>query len=174
MNEPNVSEELAGRTLTLDVYIATTAMVSSFSGSAGVPEFLVQGRAESISVRQNHTEQGETRHGGFTLISTGHDEEKDDLKTIFDGLAKRWRDETEGSSLTMRRYAHPSYQAILVLGGREPEVVKLILQEMQKRPDMWFEALRRLTDKNPAEYAKSFEDATKAWLEWGRKERLIS
>ncbi len=54
------------------------------------------------------------------------------------------------------------------------KVVELILKEMQNRPDMWFEALRRLTNKNPAESAMTFADATKAWLDWGREQRIIS
>ena len=103
--------------------------------------------------------------------------EKEELETIFNGLAKKWRDETRWSSMTMRRYAHPSYQAILVLGGKEPrEVTKLILRQMQKNPDMWFEALRRLNNQkdDPAKNAKTFEEATDSWLAWGIKEGLIS
>ncbi|HEY1718718.1 MAG TPA: hypothetical protein VGH42_10570 [Verrucomicrobiae bacterium] len=100
--------------------------------------------------------------------------DKAELEKIFNGLAKKWKDETGGSSLTMRRYAHSSYQSILVLGGKEPKVVTLILQELQRRPDMWFEALRRLTNEDPAKNAKSFEDSTKAWLKWGQDKQLIS
>ncbi len=99
------------------------------------------------------------------------------LETIFNVHAKKWRDETRWSAVTMRRYAHPSYQAILVLGGKEPlEVTKLILKQMQKSPDMWFEALRRLNNlkDEPAKNAKTFEEATSSWLAWGIKEGLIS
>ena len=97
-----------------------------------------------------------------------------ELKTIFNGLAKKWKEETGGASLTMRRYADSSYQSILVLGGKEPKVVDLILHELQRSPDMWFEALRRLTNEDPAKGVKSFEDATKAWLKWGRDKKRIA
>jgi hypothetical protein len=96
------------------------------------------------------------------------------LEEQFKELAKTWREATEGSSLIMRRYAHPSYQAILVLGGKEPRVVEWILKDMQKTPDMWFEALRRLTGENPAIDTKTFDDSVKAWLKWGRNNHLIS
>jgi hypothetical protein len=96
-------------------------------------------------------------------------ETQSQLEMIFNGLVKKWKAETGGSSLTTRRYAHPSYQSILVLGGKEPEVVKLILKELQRSPDMWFEALRHLTNENPAKDAKSFELSTKAWLKWDRE-----
>jgi hypothetical protein len=97
-----------------------------------------------------------------------------EVETLFNGFVKTWKDDTAGSSLIMRRYAHPSYQAILVLGGKEPHVVELILRELQKSPDMWFEALRRLTNEDPAKDAKNFEDTTKAWLKWWRDKQLIA
>jgi hypothetical protein len=102
------------------------------------------------------------------------DAEEAELKKLFKGLVEKWKKETGSSSLTLRRYAHPSYQAILVLGGRDKNVVKLILRELEERPDMWFEALRRLTDENPANEVKTFEGAVKAWLDWGRKKQLIT
>ena len=92
----------------------------------------------------------------------------DELRTIFNGLVTKWRKETGGSSLVMRRYAHSAYQSILVLGGKEPMVIDLILRELQERPDMWFEALRRLTNENPAKDAKSFEESRQAWIQWGK------
>ena len=90
---------------------------------------------------------------------------------IFEGLAESWRESTGGYSLTYRRYAHPSYQAILVLGK---DSIPFILRELQQRPDLWFEALRLLTKENPAQNAKSFNDAVSCWLRWGKQNRFIS
>ena len=114
--------------------------------------------------------------GRFVIEKIVVEETSEDveLKTIFNGLAKKWIEETGGASLTMRRYADSSYQSILVLGGKEPKVVDLILHELQRSPDMWFEALRRLTNEDPAKGVKSFEDATKAWLKWGRDKKRIA
>lgn len=100
--------------------------------------------------------------------------ENEDTEKDFKRLAKKWRDETGSSSLTMRRYADSSYQSILVLGGRDKTVVKLILQELKTQPDMWFEALRRLTNEDPAKGEKTFDGAVKAWLKWGKDKTLIS
>ena len=86
------------------------------------------------------------------------------VKSRFMELAKQWADETGGYSVTTRRYAHPTYQAILALKG---DVVPFILEELRHRPDWWFEALRALTRANPVRPQSSFEEAVTAWLEWG-------
>jgi hypothetical protein len=76
--------------------------------------------------------------------------------------------------VTLRRYAHGSYQAILVLGAREPEVVTLILRELQQRPDWWFEALKVLTKENPVKPGASFDEAVNTWIDWGKRNNRIS
>jgi hypothetical protein len=93
----------------------------------------------------------------------------EELETIFNGLVKTWKEATGGYSVTLRRYAHGSYQSILVLGAREPEVVTLILRELQQRPDWWFEALKVLTKENPVKPGASFEEAVNIWIDWGKK-----
>lgn len=99
--------------------------------------------------------------------------DKAELKTIFNGLVKTWKEGTAGYSITTRRYAHGSYQAILVLG---PDVVPLILIELQNRPDWWFEALKALTKADPTKPTDNFHAAVKAWLQWGKEQKppLIS
>jgi hypothetical protein len=96
-----------------------------------------------------------------------------ELKTIFAGLVKNWREATGGYSLTMRRYAHTSYQSILALEPKK-DVVSLILIELQQRPDRWFEALKALTKANPAQDAKTFDETVQRWIEWGKTEKHIS
>jgi hypothetical protein len=95
-----------------------------------------------------------------------------ELETIFKGLANKWREETGGYSLTMRRYAHGSYQSILALEPKK-EVVSLILLELRQRPDRWFEALKALTKANPARDAKTFNETVQLWIEWGKNEKYI-
>jgi hypothetical protein len=99
--------------------------------------------------------------------------DKAELEIIFNGLVKTWKEGTSGFSITTRRYAHGSYQAILVLG---PDVVPLILRELQNRPDWWFEALKALTKADPTKPTDNFHDAVKAWLRWGKEQKppLIS
>jgi hypothetical protein len=96
-----------------------------------------------------------------------------ELELIFSGLANTWREATSGYSLTIRRYAHPSYQSILALEPKK-QVISLILKELEIRPDRWFEALKALTSQNAAFNAKSFEETVQCWLEWGRSEKYIA
>lgn len=101
---------------------------------------------------------------------------KAELETIFKGLAKNWQEATGSYSLNMRRYSHPTYQVLMLALGKENvgDVVPLILNELQHRPDVWFEALKVLTKANPAQNSKSFDDAVAAWIAWGKKEKYIS
>jgi len=103
-------------------------------------------------------------------ISFQRAETTSDLEQIFNGLVKNWKEATGGYSVTARRYAHPSYQAILVL---KEDVVPLILRELQQRPDWWFEALKALTKENPVTAGATFEEAVNAWIDWGKRNHRI-
>jgi hypothetical protein len=98
-----------------------------------------------------------------------------ELEIIFKGLAKNWREATGGFSLNMRRYTHETYQVLIHTLKREDakDVVPLILRELQQRPDMWFEALKTITQENPGKDSKTFDDAVRAWLNWGKVKRYI-
>ena len=100
-------------------------------------------------------------------------EKTSELEIIFNGLAKNWREATGGNALTMRRYAHASYQSILALEPKK-EVISLILHELQERPDRWFEALKALTKTNPAQDSKTFDETVQRWIDWGKAENYIS
>jgi hypothetical protein len=94
------------------------------------------------------------------------------LETIFNGLVKKWKEETRGYSVTSQKYAHPSYQSILVLG---PEVVPFILRDLQTNSGRWFEALKALTKRDDiTKPSDSYDDAVKAWIAWGKDNKLIS
>jgi hypothetical protein len=94
-----------------------------------------------------------------------------ELEVIFNGLVTHWQEETGLYSVTTRRYAHPSYHAILVL---KDDVVPLILRELQTRPDWWFEALKTLTKQDPVSPNSTFEQAVRAWIEWGKRTKIIA
>ena len=90
------------------------------------------------------------------------------LRETFDRLARAWSDETGAYSITSRRYAHPTYQAILALGR---DVVPLILVRLKDRPDWWFAALTALAKPkvDPVRRGATFSESVDAWLEWGRQ-----
>lgn len=99
-------------------------------------------------------------------------DEQFELETIFNGLAKIWKESTGGLSSTSRRFTHPTYLAILRLG---PETIPLILMELQQRPDWWFDALEYLTkpEPPPTKPSDTFQDAALAWIIWGKSRGII-
>ena len=93
-----------------------------------------------------------------------------ELEKIFNGLVEKWKSETGSWSSISRRYAHPAYQAILVLGK---DALPLIFQSLKKEPDYWFAALRALIPDNPVSRDASFDQAVDAWLRFGKDEGYL-
>jgi hypothetical protein len=90
---------------------------------------------------------------------------------LFEQLAHEWRRDTLGESSFMRIVVHRSYQRIIGLG---PEVVPLILLELEREPRLWFWALTAITGENPAEGEDTVRGAADRWLEWGRQHKYLS
>jgi hypothetical protein len=90
-----------------------------------------------------------------------------ELEKRFRSLAKRWRKETEHLSSTARMAKHPAYQEIISLGE---SAIPLLLAELERRPDFWFEALRAITRDNPVppESTGNVKEMAKLWIAWGR------
>jgi hypothetical protein len=57
-----------------------------------------------------------------------------------------------------------------------PEVVPLILAELDKEPDHWFWALEAITEENPVgdNIAGDMAASAKAWVQWGRNNGLLT
>ncbi|OLE21537.1 MAG: hypothetical protein AUI36_34350 [Cyanobacteria bacterium 13_1_40CM_2_61_4] len=91
--------------------------------------------------------------------------EEELLQETFSNLATDWKASTAAWSSIARRYAHPSYQAILALGK---DAIPLILNELKNRPDYWFAALRVLTKDSPVGPEVGFDQAVEGWLAWGK------
>lgn len=106
----------------------------------------------------------------YILTSSAHKSERvgdfgaKESAIVFRGLVELWKRETRGISLQQERADHPSYQALSRLGTN---TIPLLLVELRDRPDFYFEALRLLTGVNPAEAEPRFDDAVKAWIQWG-------
>jgi hypothetical protein len=94
----------------------------------------------------------------------------DSLRSRFRQLADTWSEETGDSSFIQTKVRHPAYQQIIALG---PEVVPLILRELEESPAHWFWALAAITGENPVPATSTFREAVAAWLSWGRDRGLI-
>ena len=85
------------------------------------------------------------------------------LAALFDQLAQEWRAETQYLSSTTQIATHPAYQRIIGLG---PQVIPLILAELERRPGHWAWALKALTGEDPAppEAQGRVAATAEAWL----------
>ena len=99
-----------------------------------------------------------------------------DTETVeekFRRLVDEWKKGRPWWSSNLREHsAHPAYQGIIELGGA---AVPLILDEMRRSPDWWFDALRRLTRADPVPESDrgSLSKMTQAWLAWGEERGLL-
>jgi len=94
------------------------------------------------------------------------------LAERFSTLAAEWKRDTVLLSSTSAITAHPAYQAIIALG---PAVVPLLLQDLEREPTHWFEALQAITGEDPVpeQQRGRILAMTEAWLAWGRSRGLI-
>ena len=87
-------------------------------------------------------------------------------------LADEWRAATLLMSSPSDTVSHPAYQAIVHLG---PEVVPILLRDLQRDSDFWFAALTEITGENPIhpEQWGDMKAMADAWVRWGRQRNLI-
>jgi hypothetical protein len=85
----------------------------------------------------------------------------------FADLVEQWRKETGHLSSLTQRAAHPAYQRIIQMG---PPAVELLLEELQRRPDNWFDALYAITGHDPVAPAERgrMSEMVAAWVHWGK------
>lgn len=134
-------------TLSASTYTALLRVVSSLG--VGPDCLLVAKVAKAAS---DHYEDPVTRHS---------------LTDRFTDLAETWRHETAFTSSLNEIVMNRAYQQIIGLG---PEVIPLILQDLQKQADHWFWALKALTAADPVK-PEDRGDITRmsdAWVEWGK------
>ena len=96
----------------------------------------------------------------------------DGLEDRFRRYADKWDRDTSFMSATPMRVMHESYQSIMSMG---PEIVPILLRDLQKSRRHWFWALRHLTGENPVpESAKGQTDKMiAAWIDWGKSKGKI-
>src|SRR5205807_2151960 len=73
-----------------------------------------------------------------------------DARTVsevqFHELVATWKREHGPHSSSARLAEHRAYQQIIGMG---PDVIPLVLRELEREPDHWFRALHALTGANP-------------------------
>jgi hypothetical protein len=99
-----------------------------------------------------------------TTVTTGPEGEQ-----RFHELVAAWKRERGPHSSSARLAEHPAYQQIIGMG---PDVVPLLLRELEREPDHWFRALHTLTGANPvsATSCGNVQEMAAAWLRWGREQ----
>ena len=94
-----------------------------------------------------------------------------ELEDQFARLADRWERETGFYSSPTKRCAHEDYKSIVKMGK---PAIGLILSRMRKKPGNWFVALAYLAKTDAAKDTHTFDEAIKAWLDWGKQQGHIS
>jgi hypothetical protein len=85
----------------------------------------------------------------------------------FQRLAAVWHRETDFLSSMAEASKHPAYQEIIRVG---PEVVPLLLRDLEENHTHWFDALRAITGANPvpASAGGNIPSMAEAWLRWAK------
>lgn len=83
------------------------------------------------------------------------------LRFEFIILARIWRLETAGHSISKRKTSHPAFRLIVEMG--EP-ALEWILEEYERDSGFWHAALEEITGKDIAAQAANPEQAREAWL----------
>ncbi|MBI4380228.1 MAG: hypothetical protein HY574_03430 [candidate division NC10 bacterium] len=91
----------------------------------------------------------------------------------FRELVQTWKADIGPLSSATQMAMHPAYQRIIGLGL---EAVPLILRELTREPDHWFWALKAITGVDPVESSQRgrVREMTKAWLQWGEEQEMLS
>jgi hypothetical protein len=94
------------------------------------------------------------------------------LEQRFREAAGKWDRETAHLSSTPKMILHDAYQSIMAMG---PDVVPLLLRDLQEKRRSWFWALRHLTQANPVrpEDQGNLDKMIAAWVAWGKREGRI-
>lgn len=94
------------------------------------------------------------------------------LEARFDALVEQWLSETRTISSFSKIISNSAYRAIVALG---PEVVPLILRDMEQEPKHWSPALRELTGANPVpkEHAGRVSLIASDWIAWAKEKGYV-
>ena len=91
------------------------------------------------------------------------------LEEKFRRLRDDWKHNCGHYSSSAKLAQHPAYLKIIGMG---PPVVPLLLRELEHDPDMWFVALRSLTESDPVpdDIRGDVGAMAAAWLKWAKEQ----
>jgi hypothetical protein len=98
---------------------------------------------------------------------------REPLEERFWTLVRSWKKEIAFESSLTEILMNHNYLKIIGLG---PHALPLILEALQREPDMWFLALESIAGEDPAaseENTGDFKKISEIWLEWGRDRGFI-
>lgn len=100
--------------------------------------------------------------------ATSHSRQQTELATTFYQLVEQWKTETRGISSTEQLSLHPAYQQIIGMG---PNVIPLLLRELENNSGRWFWALKAISREEPVtpEQRGKTQEMIEIWLNWGRE-----
>ena len=96
----------------------------------------------------------------------------DDVKEQeFRDLVTRWHEETDGHSSPVRITSNAAYRGIIALGK---SALPLILAELDANGGYWYPALKAISNEDPVPDSARGKPRLirKAWLDWGKKNKL--
>ena len=88
-----------------------------------------------------------------------------DLAIKFTSLKLEWEEETLHLSSVTQAAMHPAYQQVIGMGEK---ALPLIMDELDRKPGLWFWALKSITgeDPVPAKMRGKTKAMTEIWLLW--------
>jgi hypothetical protein len=118
-------------------------------------------RKHTVAVTEKHSDVPEGIHRAQSA----------DVEDRFRQLAAEWRDAIGPLSSASKIIQHSAYQGIIALG---PDVVPLILRDLEQKPDHWFAALRAITGEDPVAHEDRgrMDRMAATWVRWGKEHGL--
>lgn len=140
---------------------------SSAAVLEGGPYVIVDSERDSLVFDDRYRDQGIEVSSVSIPWQPACDREQK-MKREFEHLAGVWERETQFMSSLTDIVTHRAHLQILAMGT---DVVPLILDRIQRKPGLWFDALCLLTREDPVteDIRGNIDAMTEAWLEWGRR-----
>jgi hypothetical protein len=143
-----------------------------------IPDYSARFRKGRRAAQAEMSEQGAARKPGASLLSFNRPQATEVLfsrataSETFGALAADWKAKRGPVSSVTEMAMVPEYQRIIGMGAR---ALPFILEELERRPDHWFWALKAITgeDPVPSEARGNLRRMTEAWLQWGHANGTI-